>query len=131
MLVFGAIPLVMPLTGSGARLAYFPVAVAGLSFTAVVYNVAQLSYRQLICPSALLGRMNAAIRWIVWGTLPLGALLGGTLGSAHALGIRATLWIAVIGSWAASFWVLFSPLRRMRDIPADLTDRQPVPSMIS
>ena len=60
--------------------------------------------------------MNAAIRWIVWGTLPLGGLLGGVLGSASVLGIRPTLWLSVIGSWAAGFWVLFSPLRRLRDI---------------
>ena len=34
------------------------------------------------------------------------------------LGVRPTIWIGVIGSWAAGFWVLFSPLRAMRDIPA-------------
>jgi Na+/melibiose symporter-like transporter len=117
MLVFGAIPLLMPLTEPGPRLALFPVAIAGLSFTAVLYNVAQLSYRQSICPPALLGRMNAAIRWIVWGTLPLGGLIGGILGGAGLLGIRDTIWVGVAGSWAAGFWVLFSPLRTMRDIP--------------
>lgn len=117
MLVFGAIPIVLPLTAAGWRLVLFPISMAGLSFTAVVYNIAQLSYRQIICPPELLGRMNAAIRWIVWGTLPLGGLVGGVLGSAGALGIRPTLWLSVLGSWAAGFWVLFSPLRRMRDIP--------------
>src|ERR1022692_1653324 len=125
MLVFGAIPIVMPLAEPGLRLAFFPVAVAGLSFTAVVYNVAQLSYRQLICPPELLGRMNAALRWIVWGTLPLGGLLGGVLGSA--LGVRPTIWVGVIGSWAAVFWVLFSPLRRMRDIPRQDFPAAPAP----
>jgi MFS family permease len=115
--VFGAIPIVMPLTEPGPRLVLFPIAVAGLSFAVVLYNIAQLSYRQLICPPHLLGRMNAAMRWIVWGTIPLGGLLGGVLGSL--LGIRATIWIGVIGSWAAAFWVFFSPLRGMRDIPAE------------
>ncbi|HUD38864.1 MAG TPA: MFS transporter [Streptosporangiaceae bacterium] len=119
MLVFGAIPIVLPLTAAGPRLVFFPIASAGLGFTALVYNIAQLSYRQLITPPELLGRMNAAIRWIVWGTLPLGGLIGGVLGSASVLGIRPTLWLSVTGSWAAGFWVLFSPLRRMRDIPAD------------
>jgi Na+/melibiose symporter-like transporter len=118
MLVFGAVPIVMPLTAPGPRLVLFPIAAAGLSFTALVYNIAQLSYRQLITPPELLGRMNAAIRWIVWGTLPLGGVIGGVLGSASVLGIRPTLWIGVLGSWAAGFWVLFSPLRTMRDIPA-------------
>ena len=117
MLIFGAVPILLPLTASGWRLALFPIAVAGITFTAVVYNIAQVSYRQIICPPELLGRMNAAMRWIVWGTLPLGGLLGGVLGSATALGIRPTLWLGALGSWAAGFWVLFSPLGRMRDIP--------------
>ena len=43
----------------------------------------------MICPPHLLGRMNAAMRWIVWGTLPLGGLLGGVFGSV--LGIRDDL----------------------------------------
>jgi MFS family permease len=119
MLVFGAIPILLPLTAPGWRLILFPIAGAGLSFAAVVYNIAQVSYRQLICPPELLGRMNAAIRWIVWGTLPLGGLLGGVLGSASVLGLRPTLWLSVIGGWAAGFWVLFSPLRGLRDIPKD------------
>jgi MFS family permease len=116
MLVFGAIPVLMPLTAPGWRVVLFPIGFAGLSFCAVVYNIAQLSYRQLICPPELLGRMNAAIRWIVWGTLPLGGLMGGALGSL--IGIRPTLWVGVLGSWAAALWVVFSPLRKMRDIPA-------------
>jgi MFS family permease len=115
--VFGVIPIVIPLTEPGARLALFPIGIAGLSFTVVLYNIAQLSYRQLICPPHLLGRMNAAMRWVVWGTLPLGGLLGGVFGSL--LGVRTTIWIAVIGMWAAGLWVFFSPLRKMRDIPSE------------
>src|SRR5262245_13763235 len=90
----GAIPIVMPLARPGPLLVLFPIAVFGLSFQVVLYNIAQLSYRQLICPPHLLGRMNAAIRWIVWGTLPLGGLLGGVFGSL--VGVRATIWIGVI-----------------------------------
>lgn len=116
--VFGVVPIVIPLTEPGPRLALFPIGIAGLSFTVVLYNIAQLSYRQLICPPHLLGRMNAAMRWIVWGTLPVGGLLGGVFGSL--LGVRTTIWIAVIGSWAAAFWVFFSPLRKMRDIPSEM-----------
>lgn len=114
-LVFGAVPMVMPLTGPGPAIACFPIAMFGFGFSATIYNIAQLSYRQLICPPDLLGRMNAAIRWIVWGTLPLGGLIGGAIGGL--IGIRPALWVGVVGGWAASFWVVFSPLRRMRDIP--------------
>jgi len=113
MLVLGFPQLLIPLAASGWRLAFFPVGMAFFSFAAVVYNVAQVSYRQAICPPRLLGRMNAAVRWVVWGTLPLGAALGGALGTLA--GVRPTLWIAYVGSWAAGWWVFFSPLRRQRD----------------
>ena len=101
-----------PWAEPGWLVALFPVGFAAFAFSAVVYNVAQVSYRQAICPPRLLGRMNAAVRWVVWGTLPLGGVLGGVFGTW--LGVRATLWIAFAGSWAAGWWVYFSPLRGMR-----------------
>jgi hypothetical protein len=63
-----------------------------------------------------MGRMNASIRWVVWGSTPLGALLGGGLGSW--IGIVPTLWVSLIGSVAGVVFVLLSPLRTMRDLPA-------------
>jgi Na+/melibiose symporter-like transporter len=116
ILGFGAPGLLIPLAEPGWRLSFFAVGMAAFSFAGVLYNIAQLSFRQAICPPGLLGRMNAAVRWIVWGTLPLGALAGGALGTI--IGIRPTMWIGVTGAWAAGLWVLFSPLRRMRDVPA-------------
>jgi hypothetical protein len=95
----------------------FVIGLAVSWFSAVLYNVAQVSYRQAICPPRLLGRMNAAVRWVVWGTLPLGGALGGVFGTL--LGVRPTLWIGFLGCWAAGFWVFFSPLRRLRDVPAE------------
>jgi MFS family permease len=115
ILVLGAPQFLAALAEPGWRVALFPIGYATMWFAAVVYNVAQLSYRQAITPARLMGRMNAAVRWIVWGTMPLGAVIGGALGTA--IGIRPTLWIAFVGSWAAGFWVYFSPLRRMRDVP--------------
>jgi MFS family permease len=85
------------------------------SATGVVYNTAQVSYRQRICPPELLGRMNASVRFIVWGTLPLGALTGGILG--QVIGVRPTLVIGALGGWAAALWLIFSPLFGLRDVP--------------
>ena len=62
-------------------------------FAVIVYNVAQVSFRQRVCPPPLLGRMNASVRFIVWGTMPIGGLLGGWLGT-H-LGVLPTLWVSV------------------------------------
>jgi MFS family permease len=121
----GPAALLLPLAQPGPGVLLYVAGWAGYTFAAVLYNVAQLSYRQAICPPELLGRMNAAVRWIVWGTLPLGSLLGGTLGMV--IGIRPALWIAAAGGWAAGLWVFFSPLRGMRDVPARAgPQRQPV-----
>jgi MFS family permease len=83
----------------------------------VVYNITQVSFRQLLCPERLLGRMNATIRFAVWGTIPIGALIGGILGST--IGLRPTLWVAVVGSALAVLPVLLSPLRTMRELPTE------------
>jgi predicted MFS family arabinose efflux permease len=123
MLVLSLPQLLVPLAEPGWRVAALVVGLAGFWFSAVVYNVAQVSYRQAICPPRLLGRMNAAVRWVVWGTLPLGGVLGGAFGTW--LGVRATLWIAFAGSWLAGWWVFFSPLRTMRDIPELEVDGAP------
>jgi MFS family permease len=81
----------------------------------VVYNVTQVSFRQGLTPPELLGRMNASMRFLVWGTIPLGAFLGGVLGST--IGVRPTLLIAAIGGCFAFVPVFVSPLRTMRELP--------------
>ena len=84
--------------------------------TVVVYNITQVSFRQGLCPQSLLGRMNATMRFLVWGTLPLGSLLGGILGSW--LGPRPALLIAAIGACFAFLPVYLSPLRALRELPS-------------
>ncbi|ANZ35000.1 MFS transporter [Lentzea guizhouensis] len=107
--------LALPFVSAGWGLV-LPMAGLAISvFGIVVYNVGQVSYRQAICPDHLMGRMNASIRWVVWGATPLGALAGGALGSW--LGIVPTLWISLVGSVFGMAWVLLSPLRSMRDLP--------------
>lgn len=90
----------------------------GVSFGVVGYNVIQVSFRQRLCPKPLLGRMNASIRFVVWGTMPIGAFAGGLLG--QELGVVPTLWITVGGLLLAGLTVLFSPLSRMGDLPQEL-----------
>jgi MFS family permease len=84
-------------------------------WSVVTYNVTIVSFRQRLCPPHLYARMNASVRFLVWGTLPIGSLLGGVLG--EALGIVPTLWISVgIGAIAIAP-VVMSPLARMRVLP--------------
>ena len=84
-------------------------------FGSTVYNINQVSLRQAITPDRLMGRMNASMRFIVWGVMPLGSLLGGYLG-AH-WGIRPTLILGALGSLAAPLWVWRSPVRALVRIP--------------
>jgi MFS family permease len=83
--------------------------------TGVIYNSSQVSYRQAVCPQDMLGRMNASVRFIVWGTIPLGALVGGALG--EAIGVRQTMYVGAVIVALSGAWVFFSPLRKMRDLP--------------
>src|SRR5216684_3684994 len=81
----------------------------------VVYNVNQVSLRQAIVPLRLQGRMNATMRFLVWGTIPLGGLAGGLLGTF--LGLRTAIGIAILGGSLAFLWVLLSPVRSLKEIP--------------
>jgi len=89
-------------------------------FTVVVYNIVQVSYRQAICPPRLQGRMNSVMRFIVWGTIPLGTLTGGAL--ASWIGLRETIVVGAIGGGAAVLWIVFSPQRHLRDMPEPVDD---------
>jgi MFS family permease len=92
-----------------------PLLVTGLAvstFGATVYNVNQVSLRQAITPARLHGRMNATMRFMVWGTLPLGSLLGGALGTV--IGLRPTLWVGAVGGLLAVLPVALSPVRSLR-----------------
>jgi len=84
----------------------------------VVYNVNQVSLRQAIVPLRLQGRMNASMRFLVWGTIPLGGLAGGLLGTF--LGLRTAIGIVILGGSLAFLWVLLSPVRSLEEIPAPL-----------
>jgi MFS family permease len=64
----------------------------------VLWNVVTVSLRQRITPDRLLGRMNASYRLVGWGTMPLGALLGGAL--AEALGLRGAFLVAALVTFA-------------------------------
>jgi predicted MFS family arabinose efflux permease len=82
---------------------------------ATVRQIAATSVRQALAPPALLGRVNASMHLLALGVAPLGALTGGVLG--EWIGIRPTVWIAVVGSGLGLLWLLFSPLPSLHEIP--------------
>jgi MFS family permease len=91
-------------------------------FLVVVYNITQVSFRQGLCPERLLGRMNATIRFLVWGTMPLGGFIAGVLGST--IGVRPTMWVGAIGMALAFLPAFLSPLRTMRELPSSYDPEQ-------
>lgn len=107
--------LLIPLAGDGVLgpwlvgAAFF---VGGLGVTASVVHV--VSLRQTVTPGHLLGRMNGSYRFITWGVIPIGALLGGFLG--EVIGLRAALVVGAAGMSLAWLWVLFSPVPRLRKL---------------
>jgi MFS family permease len=101
----------------------YPFIVAGalvLGYVGVLYNIVQVSYRQAICPPRLQGRMNSVMRFIVWGTIPLGGLVGGALGTW--VGLRQTLVVGAIGAGLSFLWILLSPQRHLREMPEPIED---------
>lgn len=87
-----------------------------VSFLVLTYNITQVSARQRLCPKPLLGRMNASIRFMVWGVMPIGSLIGGIIG--EATNVVTAIIVGAIGNLFAAGWVLFSPLRNMREMPS-------------
>ena len=64
-----------------------------------------------------MGRANATIRTVVWGTLPLGTLAGGALGGT--IGIVPTLFAGAIVGSCAVVWLLGAPIRDLRSAPSE------------
>ena len=95
---------------------FFAAAASG-----TLYNINQVSLRQALTPPEMSGRMNATMRWFVWGTIPIGALLGGALGTS--LGLRETLLFAGIGGSFAFVPLLFGPVWGIKEMPTGVAEK--------
>ncbi len=120
----GPAMLLVALAPRDAPVAWLVASVALGGFAVVVYNVNQVSYRQAICPTEMQGRMNATMRFLVWGTIPVGAVLGGLV--ATGVGVHNAIWIGALGSCLPFLFVLLSPVRSLRTMPESLAGGEPV-----
>ena len=90
-------------------------------FGAILYGINYLALRQAITPDRLLGRMMATMRFLTVAAAPLGSLAGGAL--ATGIGLRGTLLtVGVLGILLVAGTVLWSPVRRHREMPAVASD---------
>jgi MFS family permease len=113
--LFGPSGVLIALAPESEPLAFLIAAQALGSFAGVLYNITSMTLRQSVTPERLQGRTVGAIRTVVWGVTPLGALLGG--GLASVVGLRATFWIAAVGSAAAALPIVLSSARSLRRMP--------------
>jgi MFS family permease len=80
-----------------------------VGFGVILFNVTAISLIQAITPDRMLGRTNASRRFVVWGVIPVGALVGGVL--ASTIGLRETIFVGAVGSLSAMIPILLSPIR--------------------
>jgi len=123
--------LAINIAGGGLTILATPLAMLGApvvvlialsllgSFIGAPYNIAQVSLRQAITPDRVQGRMNATMRTIVWGTIPIGSFLGGVLGSQ--VGIIQTILLGGAISTLAALWIVIGPVIRVREQPAPVS----------
>ncbi|MFI6904740.1 MFS transporter [Nonomuraea sp. NPDC050394] len=106
--------LVLPLGTGVPGFTAFAVGSAVFAAGVVVLSVVTRTYRQLASPPALLPRVMATVRFVSWGAIPIGGLLAG--GVAGVLGGRATLLLFVVVAAGVPLILLFSRVRRLRDL---------------
>jgi MFS family permease len=123
--LFGPALMLVPLAPQSFPIPLLVAAFFLAGAGAVLYNISAISLMQTLTPERLLGRLNASRRFIVWGTIPLGSLVGGAL--ASVIGLHATLWVGAIGASVCFVPVALSPLRHIHDMPTDSEDDPFVP----
>jgi MFS family permease len=111
-------PLVLVPLAGGARwtivvLLFAAEFLSGLGV--MVLDITAASIKAALVPDRLRARVSGAYMVVNYGVRPIGALVGGALGSW--IGLRPTLWIASVGATAGVLWLLPSPLLRLRELP--------------
>lgn len=87
----------------------------GSGFGVMLLDIAAGAISAALVPDRLRARVSGAFMVVNYGVRPIGALLGGALGSW--IGLRPTLWIAAGGAIAGFLWLVPSPVRTLRELP--------------
>ncbi len=83
-----------------------------------IYNINQVSFRQILVADRLQGRMNATMRTFSYGAATLGALIGGTIGAQY--GILTTMTTGGLIAILAALMIHFGPVGRLHEMPQNL-----------
>jgi MFS family permease len=116
--LFGGLPFfLVPLATPRVAIPVLVVAEAITALSIVVFNINGVSLYQTHVPPRMLGRMNASRRWIVWGIIPVGNVLGGAL--AATVGLRPTLFVGAAISTVAAAALLAKPILSLATVDGD------------
>jgi MFS family permease len=110
-------PLLLVPIATGSELQLGLILGAAEFFSAVgvmIFDVSAASMMFMRTPDRIRSRTVGTFRFVNYGVRPIGALLGGTLGTT--IGLQSTLWIGVVGALAGVIWLLFSPIPRLRAV---------------
>lgn len=110
-----AFALLIPATFGGVGVVLFVAGSFLLSMGGTATNVNLDTFAQQYVPSDMLGRLAAGLRFVAYGAIPLGAVMGGLLG--NALGTRTAILIMTALLPLTGLFLLFSPMGRVRDLP--------------
>lgn len=109
--------LLIPLTTPGAGIVFFAVGLGVPAAGMVACGIISRTFRQAYCPQELQGRVTTTAMVLVYGSMPVGAVLAGTLGAT--IGVQQTLWIMLACLAAAKLLRLIGPIKTHRDLPTE------------
>ncbi|MFB9839737.1 MFS transporter, partial [Actinoallomurus acaciae] len=99
---------VLPATSPASSLPFLAAGQLVFGLGVPLFNVAQVTLRQSVTPGRLQARMNASMRFLIWGTLALGGPAGGFL--AEAVGTRPAMAVAAVVGCLPLAPLLWSPV---------------------
>ncbi len=120
-ILLGPVVSVMASAAMVATLAWPSGVLAAASFFLfgagpIIWTISSTTLRQAVTPSAMLGRVTAIFLSANMGARPLGAALGGWVGSAY--GAQACLWLALAGFVLQALLIAGSAVRTLQRLPA-------------
>jgi predicted MFS family arabinose efflux permease len=104
--------------GFWPRLWVSAAATIAMAFGTTVWNTVTVSLRQRLVPPNLFGRVNSVYRWLVWGSISIGAALGGVV--AHVFGLRAPFFFGAAMGGIALITLFVSMTRASKDEVAQI-----------